>query len=82
MTARTMSLRQLREALEAFTNDEAPVMIHPTGNPSDDFVALSHVSTGGFLSEAWSDGHVYLVAVPAVPGLVAEDVPVGEAVAP
>lgn len=84
----TMSVGQLREALAAHRSD-APVMIHPTGDPDDSPVPLSHLGRGvtfphdadGFPTGELA-GFVLLVAAPAAEALVAEDVPPGDAEVP
>ena len=81
----TMSVGQLREALVAWRPD-APVMVHPTGDPDDPAVALSHVGRGATFPQD-ADGFPtgdsvpfpLLVAAPSDPGLVADGVPTGEA---
>lgn len=78
---RTMSVAQLREAMMAYRPD-TPVMIHPTGDPDDMPVALSHLGRGVVLAENQQRPDPILVAAPAVEHMVAEDVPAGEAVAP
>lgn len=82
MTARTMTVGQVIEALARWDLN-APVMINPTGDPDDMPVALSHLGRGAVLAEGEAPRpYLLLVVAPAMPGLVAEDVPAGEAVAP
>lgn len=82
MAARTMTVGQLREALGAWGSD-APVMIHPTGDPDDSPVPLSHLGRGAVLAAGEQQRpYLILVAAPAWPHLVAEDAPAGEAVTP
>lgn len=77
-----MTVGQLREALLAWRPD-APVMIHPTGDPDDAPVALSHLGRGAVLVEGQHPRpYPILVVAPDVEHLVAEDVPPGEGVAP
>jgi len=81
-----MSVGQLREALMGYRPD-APVMIHPTGDPDDPIVPLSHLGRGatfpldgeGFPTGEAAVPYPLLVVAPGVPHLVAEDVPAGEA---
>lgn len=84
-----MSVGQLREALMGYRPD-APVMIHPTGDPDDPAVPLSHLGRGATFpqdTDGFPTGDApvpfpLLVAAPADPHLTAEDVPAGEAVTP
>lgn len=89
MTGQTMTVGQLREALVAWRPD-APVMIHPTGNPDDPAVPLSHVGRGATFpqdADGFPTGDAplpfpLLVVAPPDSGLVADGVPAGEAEVP
>lgn len=82
MSAGTMTVGQVLEALAAY-DLAAPVMIHPTGDPDDMPVPLSHLGRGAVLVEGEQPRpYPLLVVAPSEPHLVAEGVPVGEAVAP
>lgn len=82
MSGGTMTVGQLREALVAY-RPETPVMIHPTGDPDDNPVPLSHLGRGALLVEGEQPRpYPMLVVAPVEPHLVAEDVAAGEATAP
>ena len=74
MTDQTMSVVQLREALAGY-RPETPVMIHPTGDPDDSPVPLSHLGRGAVLAEnEMPRPYPMLVVAPPEPHLVAAEV--------
>ena len=74
MSATSMTVGQLREALVAY-RPETPVMIHPTGDPDDMPVPLSHMGRGAVLVEGERPRpYPMLVVAPSEPHLVAEEV--------
>lgn len=65
MAQAAMTVAQLTEELARWSPD-APVMIHPTGDPDDAPVPLSHLGRGAVLGDR-PEPYPLLVAGPVTP---------------